>query len=257
MPEKFLVPVYLPNWLHEPLRKAKRAFIPQATAEARSMEEEAAVIEPRLTIHGERNVEWAFLSAEMPNGPGEALEFGCENGYMSLMAAQKGFRVVAVDLEEQPFLWRHPGVEFRQGDFLKMKFPRDHYDLIVNCSSVEHVGIAGRYGICVEESDGDIQVMQRFAEILKPGGMLLMSAPCGRDAVVAPWHRVYGRKRLPKILADFEVIKEAYWMKDEANRWTATGRDEALDLEPWRDSANPYNCLYALSCFVLRKKPRS
>lgn len=108
----------------------------------------------RVDIGGERNIEWSFLSNEMPNGPGGAIEFGCEQGYMSLVAAQKGFHVLATDLELQQFTWRHPLVEFRKGDFLEMDLPSDHYDLATNCSSVEHVGIAGRYGITVMKPTG-------------------------------------------------------------------------------------------------------
>ena len=106
MAEKFLVPVYLPRWLHEPIRSVKRAVVP-AKAKSRTH----GVID----IHGERNVEWSFLSAEMPSGPGEAFEFGCEQGYMSLLAAQRGFHVVANDLQEQSFSWQHPNVDFMLG----------------------------------------------------------------------------------------------------------------------------------------------
>src|SRR2546426_2861467 len=150
MAEKFLVPVTLPSWLYHSLRRVKRVFIPPA--------------QPTfgVNIWGERHVEWAFLSTEMPSGPGKAIEFGCEQGYMSLLAAQRGFHVVANDLEKQSFLWQHPNVEFRQGDFLKLDLPRNHFDLAINCSSVEHVGVAGRYGITVSEDDGDIHVMSRL-----------------------------------------------------------------------------------------------
>src|SRR5260370_41136667 len=108
----------------------------------------------------------------MPCGSGEAIVICCEQGYMSILDAQKGFHVVANDLEEQSFLWRHPNVEFRQGDFLKLELPRDHFDLAINCSSVEHVGVAGRYGFTVNEDEGDIHVMSRRAAILKPDGRL-------------------------------------------------------------------------------------
>src|SRR5713226_5092133 len=153
MAEKFLVPVSLPHWLHEPIRRVKRALIPAARP--------AAFVD----IHGERNVEWSFLSAEMPSGPGEALEFGCEQGYMSLVAAQKGFHVIANDLEEQVFTWKHQCVEFVRGDFLSIPLPLNHFDLAINCSSVEHVGVAGRYGIGVRDDEGDIRVMERLAGV--------------------------------------------------------------------------------------------
>jgi SAM-dependent methyltransferase len=241
MAEKLLVPIYLPRWMHRAVLKVKRALIPPTPTVA------------PINIWGERNVEWAFLSTEMPSGPGEAIEFGCEQGYMSLLAAQKGFHVVANDLEEQSFTWQHPNVEFCQGDFLKLDLPRNHFDIAINCSSVEHVGVAGRYGITVDQDEGDLQVMKGLADILKPGGLLLMTAPCGRDAVMAPWCRVYGAQRLPRLLVPFRVAKENYWVKDAKNRWATSTREAALDFQPVYNPLDSHGCAYALGCFVLQK----
>jgi SAM-dependent methyltransferase len=242
--ERVLVPVYLPSWIYKHFLKVKRTFVPPLPP---------APTAPAINISGERNVEWSFLSNEMPIGPGKAFEFGCEHGYMSLMAAQKGFQVLANDLQPQPFTWRHPNVEFRQGDFLKLELPRDHFDLAINCSSVEHVGVAGRYGITADQDEDDIEVMKRLAEILKPGGVLLMTGPCGSDAVLAPWCRVYGRQRLPRLFAPFEIVKESYWVKDSENRWVFAAREAALDFQPRNDPNDGHWCAYALGCFVLRK----
>jgi len=189
----------------------------------------------------------------MPEGPGEAIDFGCENGYMSLVAACKGFHVLAVDLQRQEFVFEHRNIEFRLGDFLKLKLPENHFDLIVNCSSVEHVGVAGRYGIAADQNDGDLEAVSKFARVLRPGGALIMTAPCGRDAVMAPWCRVYGPERLPRLLAPLVLEKERYWEKDEANRWVEVSRGKALDFETRHDPTNPHGCSYALGGFVLRK----
>ena len=245
--ERFLVPIYLPAWLHKPLVRAKRAFIPPTSAGVKPSAN-------GIDISGERNVEWSFLSKEMPEGPGEALEFGCEHAYMSLLAAQKGFHVLAMDLEDQPFTWRHPLVEFRKGNFLEMDLQRNHFDMIINCSSVEHVGIAGRYGITETEENGDIEVMKRFAEILKPEGLLLMTVPCGLDVVLAPWNRVYGAERLPRLLAPFRTLKESYWVKNGENQWETSLREAALAFSPIYDRTDAYKCAYALGCFVLQRQ---
>lgn len=241
MAEKLLVPIYLPSWLHRQVLRVKRALVPPSPAPS------------PINISGERNIEWAFLSTEMPTGPGEAIEFGCELGYMSLLAAQKGFHVVANDLQAQPFTWRHPQVEFQQGDFLQIYLPENHFDLAINCSSVEHVGVAGRYGIAADQSEGDIEVMRRLAAVLKPGGLLLMTAPCGKDAVMAPWCRVYGPLRLPRLFAPFKICKELYWIKDSANRWVPCEKEPALSFQPVFDAADPHGCAYTLGCFVLQK----
>ena len=241
MLERFLVPVYAPRWLHQSILKVKRALIPSVSSC------------PAVNIWGERYVEWSFLSKEMPDGPGEAIEFGCEQGYLSLLAAQKGFHVLANDLQEQVFNWQHPAVEFRRGDFLTLDLPNDYYDVAINCSSVEHVGIVGRYGIMAETSNGDIEVMRKLAAILKPGGLLLMTAPCGHDAVMAPWCRVYGAARLPRLFEGFQIAKQMYWIKDHLNRWVGCNREAALDFQARNDPTDGHGCSYALGCFVLCK----
>lgn len=241
MSEKLLVPIYLPHWLARFVIKAKRTVIPPAPRDS------------EITIWGERTVEWSFLSREMPTGPGEAIEFGCEEGYMSLVAAQRGFHVLANDLQDQTFTWQHPNVEFRKGDFLKLTLPRDYFDLAINCSSVEHVGVAGRYGIEIGQDEGDIAVMHRLEEILKPEGLLLITAPCGRDALLAPWCRVYGSQRLPRLLRSFTIEKEEYWTKNCKNQWVQSSRETALSFQPRNDRFDPHRCAYALGCFVLKK----
>jgi SAM-dependent methyltransferase len=238
---KVNVPLYIPSWLHKPLQRVKRAFFPPPPPPN------------KINIYGERHIEWTFISAEMPDGPGEAFEFGCEQGYLSLLAARKGFYVTALDLQPQNFLWCHPGVHFVQADLLKANLPQDQFDLIINCSSVEHVGLSGRYGINESATEGDLEVMRQLRRMLKPDGKLLTTMPCGRDLIAAPWHRVYGKKRLPHLLAGFGIEKEMYWAKDSENRWMQTSRDLALDFIPVFNSADPFECSYALAAFVLRK----
>ena len=235
------LPLYMPAWLHAFLRRIKHAVTgPPAPPN-------------KINIWGERQIEWTFISAEIPQGPGEAFEFGCELGYLSLLAARKGLHVTALDLEPQNFPWRDASVHFVQADILKTELPYDQFDLIINCSSVEHVGLSGRYGINESATDGDLEVMCRLWCLLKADGKLLATMPCGRDLVVSPWHRVYGKDRLHRLLKGFEIEKEVFWVKDADNRWMQTTRDIALDFIPGVHSTDPHQCSYALGGFVLRK----
>ncbi len=241
MAEKIFIPVYVPRGVRRSLQMIKRRFSgPDSTT-------------VRIDIGGERNIEWSFLSGEMGEGPGEALDFGCEQGYLSLAAAQRGYQVIANDLEPQAFCWVHPNVKFVQGDFLKLELPKNHFDLVIDCSSVEHVGVAGRYGISVNEEDRDIAVMRRFEEILKPCGKVLMTVPCGQDTVMAPWCRVYGAERLPRLFGSLRCTKEVFWHKNRFNQWTQCDRQTALSFTPRNDKTNPHGCAYNLGCFVLQK----
>ena len=88
------------------------------------------------------------------------------------MAAQRGFEVTAIDLESVQWYYAHKKLHFVQGDILKSSLPTKHYDLIINCSTVEHVGLAGRYGTTYSRPDGDLEAMARLRDLMKPGGGL-------------------------------------------------------------------------------------
>jgi len=190
----------------------------------------------------------------MGDGPGRLLDFGASEGSLSIVAAQRGFNVLALDLGMEKFAWKHPQVEFLQGDLLKMDLPMESFDVILNCSAVEHVGLTGRYGVAAEETDGDLAAMERFSALLKASGRMLLTIPCGLDAAIPPWHRVYGEKRLPKLLKGFDIAAEEFWVKHADNRWHPCDRATALSFAPTGHPSDPTLCSYALGCFVLAVK---
>jgi len=114
---------------------------------------------------------------------------------------------------------------------MELGFPNQSFDLIVNCSTVEHVGLAGHYRGTCDRENGDLEAMRLLRTILKTHKLMLLTIPVGRDRVVAPLHRVYGRGRLPALLAGWESLREEYWTKDNLNRWACVGKDQALDAE--------------------------
>ncbi len=239
------VSVYLPDWLYGPLRKLKHRLKPPGRTKTNS---------PRdLNLLGDRDIEWSWVTSQMPSGPGEALDFGPGGSHLALIAAQRGFNVTAVDLEPVHWPYVHSGLRFIRGDILKLPLPKEHYDLVINCSTVEHVGLAGRYGVTENRPDGDLEAMVRLRELMKPGGVMLLTIPVGQDAVFAPLCRVYGKERLPRLLDGYIVQKEAFWVKDRENRWVQADKETALNFEASAGSWDPLQNVYALGCFVLRK----
>jgi SAM-dependent methyltransferase len=231
-------PVYLPEWVYKALRVLRQ--------KKRELSNDG------LDLSGDREIEWSFVVTRMPPGPGEALDFGASFGHLSIAAAHRGFHVTAVDLDTERFPWKHPTVDFLCGDLLKLDLPAHYFDLILNCSSVEHVGLQGRYGVAAEETNGDLQAMRRFRELMKPTGSMLLTIPCGQDAAITPWHRVYGRERLPRLLTDYAIEEEEFWVKHKDNRWYPCSREDALAFVPTGHPTAPTLCSYALGCFVLR-----
>lgn len=200
-------------------------------------------------LSGDRDIEWSWIAEQMPSGPGEALDFGCApDSTLALIAARRGFHVTAVDLELAEWARLQQNIRFVQGDILTLPFPSGHFDLVINCSSVEHVGLAGRYGITAPQEDGDLEAMARLFSLLKPNRVMLLTIPVGRDAVFPPLHRVYGAGRLPQLLRGFLIEKEQYWLKNPCSKlWEVVSRQTALEREPER-------LLYGLGCFVLGRK---
>ena len=226
------ISVPLPEGLYGALRGLKRSLRPRA--------------EGGRDLSGDREIEWSWVAARIPQGSGEAIDFGCGQSPLGLVAAHAGFRVTAVDLGEVAWPYRHERLKFLQGDILELPLEEARFDLAINCSAIEHVGIAGRYGVTEGHADGDLAAMARLRSLLRPGGLMLLTIPVGSDAVFAPWHRVYGPERLPRLLQGFTVESREFWLKDRENRWERSDEGPAL-ATPSRER------LYGLGCFVLRK----
>ena len=201
---------------------------------------------PVPNLEGDRDIEYSWVAANMAQGPGRVLDFGCGTSWMGLLAARRGFDVTAVDLEQISWAYEHSALRFARADVTELALPPDSLDLIINCSSVEHVGLQGRYGVSNGHADGDLEVMALLRTLLKPGREMLLTIPVGRDRVFAPKHRIYGEERLPRLLDGWEVVKSEYWGKDGSNRWSASDEGAALAREP-------LDHYYGLGLFVVRR----
>jgi SAM-dependent methyltransferase len=195
------------------------------------------------TLTGDREIEWTWTLGHVRRGPGRVLDFGSGNGMMALGTAFAGNDVVAVDLEPEQYLFHPNGIEYVQGDFNELDFEPGSFDQILNCSSVEHVGLAGRYG-SPDDPDGDLRAMEKMARLVKPDGDMVLTVPVGRDAVHKPLHRIYGDERLPRLLEHWEIREDAYWAKPNDNRFEPVSRAQAIGEE---GSAS----YYALGLFVV------
>lgn len=137
-----------------------------------------------------------------------------------------GYDVTAIDPWDDPSKIIS-GINFINDDFNLTEF-NGHFDVIVLCSVVEHIGISGRFN-SEEDSDGDLRAMRKVAQLLKGSGQLFLTIPVGADAVFSPWHRVYGRERLPHLLAGFDAISSRFLSKEPNGPWGVCAEEEALE----------------------------
>lgn len=185
------------------------------------------VAENTRTLSGDREIEWTWTLAHVRRTPGRVLDFGSGNGMMALGAMFAGNHAVAVDLEPERYLFHRDRIEYVQGDFNTLDFEPQSFDQILNCSSIEHAGLAGRYG-SVDDPDGDLRAMEKMARIIKPDGDMILTIPVGRDALHAPLHRIYGEERLPRLLEHWQVREEEYRAKPADDRFEPVTREQAL-----------------------------
>jgi SAM-dependent methyltransferase len=182
-------------------------------------------------LEGEKLIDWGWICANLPPGTKRALEIGPGKSPIIPAMLAMGYEVTAVDSSYDPRSLVD-GFRFVHGDFNDLPsndFACDQrFDVIVLCSVVEHLGLAGRYN-SKADPDADLRAMRRIHVLLEPLGKLLLTIPVGRDAVHAPWHRVYGRERLPGLLEGFRVVKSRFLQKKPGGAWYDTTEDNALD----------------------------
>jgi len=225
-------------------RTTSRALKLAAMAADLASKRTAPPADAALTLEGDRELEWTFCQARLIDGPGTTLDFGADTGLLSVAAAHRGHDVVAFDRLDVTHRVLHPRVTKFVADILDRPLGDRVFDQIVNCSSVEHVGLAGRYG-SFEREDGDIEAMAILSEYLRPGGRHILTIPVGRDLICAPQHRIYGPQRLPRLLAPYTVSEEQYWVRT-AEGWVPSDKGTALDVQ---GSAS----FYGLGLFVLTR----
>jgi hypothetical protein len=195
-------------------------------------------------LRGEKFLDWGFVCANLPHGHKRALEIGPGRSPIIPAMLAVGYDVTAIDISSD-LSKQFAGIRFIKGDFTAVQFEAG-FEVVVACSTVEHVGLSGRYG-SVEDADGDIKTMQKVHGLLEPDGLLFLTIPMGVDGVHRPFHRVYGRERLPLLLEGFQEVRSHFLVKEPHGPWHVGDRDAALEYPA---SAQRY----ALGEFVLRKK---
>jgi hypothetical protein len=126
--------------------------------------------------------------------------------------------------------------------------PADKFNWVLNVSSIEHFGLAGRYDVETSLSEGDIWGMRKLLEIMEPGATMILTIPVGIDSVFSPMHRVYGKHRLPRLLWGYMVIHSTGYVKREG-KWNPAPIEVAMREEP---TTEPW--YYGIGCFTLMRR---
>lgn len=195
---------------------------------------------------GERK--WIFNRIEKKKG--KILDFGCGPKVpLGIQLAKAGSKVTAIDILSCTVENLPTNLQYIQTDLTDFKFEERYFDYILSCSSLEHAGLEGRYK-SKDDLEQDLKIMNLFRRILKKGGLQFLTIPVGIEAVILPWHRVYGEKRLSQIFKDWGIIEEEFWNFDLRGHWYRATREEAFKEIPRIES--PF--LAAKGLYVLEKQ---
>ncbi len=200
-----------------------------------------------LTLSGDRDLEWSWVVANAPIRSERTLDFGPGNSTIPLALSFISDEVVCLDLNKPEINYGVNNITHILGDVTSPPPGLGKFNLIVNCSSIEHVGLPGRYG-STEIKDGDLIGMQNLNDLMNDSAKMLLTVPVGQDGVYLPNHRVYGEVRLPQLLSGFNIETERYFEKTNSKRfWAETNKETALAT-----TSSP--SFYSIGLFVLAKK---
>jgi len=205
--------------------------------------------EPKQALHsnsflkGEKELDYGWVAANVGDGIGKALDVGCVNSPVSAILATIGYDVIGIDLRPGiPYILNN--FHFINEDFLEVSFEKKFFDVVVLCSTVEHIGLEGRYGN-EDIINGDLIAMSKVLDILKSDGICILTVPVGVDGIFKPWHIIYGEERFPKLIRGFNITKSRFFVKKTWDKWYKTDQEEAF-------SFHGNELRYAIGQYVLK-----
>ena len=206
--------------------------------------ESVRVERPGAFLAGDRALEWAWVVSHFPSAEADILDIGASYSPISTIAAAMGHKVVSIDISLQPY--EYNDVKVIKDNFLAHNFGNKKFNCIILCSTIEHFGLGGRYN-SPDMPDGDLIGMRIVRKLLKQDGIVLLTIPVGLDDCISPWHRIYGKIRLPELFKGFNIEEESFYVKCDLKKWRKVDGNKALS---YKGNA----AIYALGLFVLSKE---
>jgi len=103
---------------------------------------------------------------------------------------------------------------------MKLDFPENYFDWIVNISTQEHIGIGFHiYGDPLYEDKKKVDeiLFDKYYRALKHGGKMILTIPFGKSGYTTHFHRLkmYGKQDVDEMLKQFRWIESEYWYLED------------------------------------------
>ena len=106
-----------------------------------------------------------------------------------------------------------------------------------------------RYGVMkiLSNKSSDYAAMEEVHRLLKAGGQLLMTVPCGQRART-PLHRIYDGESLQTLLEIFEIQNAEYGMKMDDRTWISPVTEKEASRQAHNPNSNAPSALAVMLC---------
>jgi SAM-dependent methyltransferase len=198
----------------------------------------------------ERIVEYPWLFAHLPDGPGKLLDAGSALNFDYMLREpklrQKQLTIMTLAPEDECF-WKL-GVSYVFGDLRNLCFREGHFDYIVSISTVEHIGLDNTLLYTQdpekrETNTGSYRAaLQELRRVLRPGGKLYLTVPFGRHDV-RKWLQVFDAQMVEEMVAAFRPASHSidYFLYDSRTGWELSSAQRASNAryfdfrqdQPW------------------------
>jgi hypothetical protein len=182
----------------------------------------------RLGGVNERIVEiaYALRAVSQLEAGARIIDVGATENTLALSLASLAFSVTALD--PRPYPLEHPNLTVAVGT-VESWSSDEPFDAALCISTLEHIG-SGEYGQA-ENPDADADALAQLHALVREGGLLVLTTPYGKTAG-GQGARVYDRRRLDELLADWNVEDFTVVERRDATTWAPSEkpRQEAVAL---------------------------
>lgn len=197
---------------------------------------------------GERTVEYSWVHKFLSGiKNGIVMDVGSKNGLLTTdMLLANNNKVYVLDINATESIAKG-NLILEQGNIVSTRYTNNYFDTILLISTLEHIGISGRYGISKNEENLDFLAVQEIFRILKPNGNCYITIPYGLGKSY-PMNRLYNKERCQSLFSQFNTITSQYFIFNSNYKlWLEvpeqTASQNNWDVDPW----------YAIACFCLEK----
>jgi SAM-dependent methyltransferase len=174
-------------------------------------------ISGNMAIVDDRVIEYSYaLSRVIQNckPKSKILDVGCVARLNPIpeTLCELGHEVIGIDT--RVFNYQHPNFKFVQDSILTYN-TKDCFDCVTLVSTLEHIGIKGRYGIIKNYDYADYHTIQNIRRILENDGKLILTVPFAQFGDRCGIHRIYDDDNINKLFSDgYEIIERKYYERD-------------------------------------------